>query len=83
MLFFSKIVCGVLLIGVAATSAGAVQSGLPPAPTVSSSSASQVPASSVTYARRLTEQGKFDEAIAELQQLSEKNPGTPATLLFS
>jgi len=31
MLFFSKIVCGVVLIGVGATSAGAAQSASPPA----------------------------------------------------
>src|SRR5689334_16656443 len=72
MSFFTKLV---LLIPLAAI-AGAAQSAPPPIQEPSSSSASQTAASSVTHARRLTEQGNFDEAIAELQQLSEKNPGT-------
>jgi len=72
MSFFNNIV---LLIPLAAI-AGAAQTASAPAQVPTSSSAPQTAASSVTHARRLTEQGKFDEAIAELQQLSEKNPGT-------
>src|SRR6476661_5965029 len=73
MWFLEKTLYGVLWIATGAIGAGAAQSGSLPAQPISPS-ASQTAASSVTQARRLTEQGKFDEAIAELQQLSEKNP---------
>src|SRR5579859_710803 len=79
--FVSRLACAATLLWLASAAGVAQQPASPEAPSTQSSPASADASSDFAQARKLMQQGKTDEAVAELQTLEARDPATKGLAL--